>query len=94
MNFLNNSHFIVSFSDYLGTLAVPLRDSIVGLPALVPDSDEANGSYSSVFEKLVCHIIRMAHLAADYVLQAKATSNTSPNIELGEREYFLSVFNT
>ncbi|XP_034241716.1 huntingtin-interacting protein 1 isoform X2 [Thrips palmi] len=70
--------------DYLGTLAVPLRDSVVELPALVPDSAKASSSYSSVFEKLVCHIIRVAHLSADYVLHAKATSNTSPDIELGE----------
>lgn len=70
--------------DYLSTLAVPLRDSVAEIPAVVPDSFSADGSSFSVFEKLVCHIVRMAHLSADYVLHAKATSNTSPDIELGE----------
>ena len=43
-------------------------------------------------ENLICHVINLAHLSSAYVLQAKATSNTSPDIELGERECCSSFY--
>ncbi|KAE8752155.1 hypothetical protein FOCC_FOCC000948 [Frankliniella occidentalis] len=70
--------------DYFETLVVPLRDSIVALPTMVPHSVETVIGNWSYFEKLIRHVIQMAHLSAAYTLQAKATSNTSPDIELGE----------
>lgn len=70
--------------DYLSSLAGPLRESVAQLPDLCPGSSEAARSDWFSFEKLICHVIRTSHLSAAYVLHAKATSNTSPDIELGE----------
>ncbi|KAK3919503.1 Huntingtin-interacting protein 1 [Frankliniella fusca] len=70
--------------DYLESLVVPLQESILMLPAMVPDFAKEKFWNGTIFEKLIRHVILMAHLSAAYILQAKATSNTSPDIELGE----------
>lgn len=84
----NVRYFLDKFfvADYFGSLAAPLRESVMQLPDATPDFIEAESRDWSGFKNLICHVINVAQLSATYVLQAKATSNTSPDIELGERK--------
>lgn len=83
--------FLCSNLDYLGNSVAPFRESIMKLPDLVSDGIGGKSCDWSVLEALICHVINMSHMSAAYVLQAKATSNTSPDIELGECEYYFFI---
>ena len=70
-------------SDYFRGLIEPVRNSL----------DNLGSSFHSYrldppcIDDLVENVTSVAHLVSNYLLQGKTTSNTSPDIEFGERKY-------
>lgn len=70
-------------SDYFRGLIEPVQNSLNYLAS----SFQAYSSNSAAIDSLVQNVICTAQLLADYILRGKTTSNTSPDIEFGERKY-------
>jgi hypothetical protein len=70
-------------SDYFRGLVVPVQDSLNDLRS----SFEAYSTNAAAINDLVQNVICVAQLLANYILRGKTTSNTSPDIEFGERKY-------
>ncbi|PSN31546.1 Huntingtin-interacting protein 1 [Blattella germanica] len=67
--------------DYFRGLTEPVRNSLTKLGS----SFESYHSDPTSIDGLVQDVTCMAHLVSNYLLQGKTTSNTSPDIEFGER---------
>lgn len=70
-------------TDYFRGLIEPVQNSLNYLNS----SFQAYCSNSAAVDGLVQNVICMAELLANYILRGKTTSNTSPDIEFGERKY-------
>ena len=70
-------------ADYFRGLIEPVQDSLSGLKS----SFQAFCSNSAAIDSVVQNVTCVAHLLAEYILRGKTTSNTSPDIEFGERKY-------
>lgn len=70
-------------TDYFKGLIEPVQNSLNDLGS----SYKSFCSNSAAIDNLVQNVICVAQLVANYILQGKTTSNTSPDIEFGERKY-------
>jgi hypothetical protein len=74
---------VLLVADYFRGLIDPVQDSLNDLRS----SFQAYCSNSAAVDNLVQNVICVAQLLANYILRGKTTSNTSPDIEFGERMY-------
>jgi hypothetical protein len=72
-------------TDYFRGLIEPVQNSLNDLGS----SFKSFCSNSAAIDNLVQNVICVAELLANYILQGKTTSNTSPDIEFGERKYYV-----
>lgn len=70
-------------ADYFRGLIEPVQNSLNDLGS----SFQAYCSNPATIDNLVQNVICVAQLLANYILRGKTTSNTSPDIEFGERKY-------
>ena len=70
-------------ADYFRGLIDPVQGSLNDLRS----SFQAYCSNAEAIDPLVQNVIYVAQLLANYILRGKTTSNTSPDIEFGERKY-------
>jgi hypothetical protein len=70
-------------ADYFRGLIVPVQDALNNLRS----SFEAYSSNAEAIDPVVRNVICLAQQVSNYILLGKATSNTSPDIEFGERKY-------
>jgi len=70
-------------ADYFRSLIDPVQNSLNALRS----SFQAYSSNAAEIDNLVQNVICVAQLLANYILRGKTTSNTSPDIEFGERKY-------
>jgi hypothetical protein len=70
-------------TDYFRGLIEPVQNSLNDLGS----SFKAFCSNTAAVDNLVQNVICVAQLLANYILRGKTTSNTSPDIEFGERKY-------
>jgi hypothetical protein len=80
---VNTQLLVLLVTDYFRGLIDPVQDSLNDLRS----SFEAYCSNSAAIDNLVQNVICVAQLLANYILRGKTTSNTSPDIEFGERKY-------
>lgn len=74
-------------ADYFRGLIEPVQNALNDLGS----SFQTYRSNSAAVDDLVQKVIRVAQPIANYILQGKNTSNTSPDIEFGERKYDLTL---
>jgi hypothetical protein len=72
-------------TDYFRGLIEPVQRSLNDLGS----SFASFCSNSAAIDNLVQNVMRVAQLLANYILRGKTTSNTSPDIEFGERKHYL-----
>jgi hypothetical protein len=72
-------------TDYFRGLIEPVQRSLNDLGS----SFASFYSNPEAIDNLVPNVMRVAQLLANYILRGKTTSNTSPDIEFGERKYYL-----
>lgn len=77
---------LYSYADYFSSLTDPVLKS-VGTLDLAYRNYEGDGSN---VQELAKSLSQMSHQIANYIIQGKTTSNTSPDIEFGESKFCFS----